>query len=108
MKGVAVPSRDLDDVGRETDMNMACIAAVDPHLYEDLCIPPSMMVEVLAATEAQGIYEHDAALTQKRAKKKFMESAHADLAKRYFKKPVAGAWASKEHIFLVGCQGWTR
>ena len=109
-KGVAAPSQDLPDVLRETELKMACIAAVEPEwdehealraleagfkmmnpdLYDGLCIAPSMMAEVLAASEAQGVYDYDAALSQKRAKKQYMEATHAELAKVYFRKPPPG------------------
>ena len=72
-RGVAAPSQDLPDVQRETELKMACIAAVEPEwdeyeglqaleagfkitnpdLYEGLCISPEMMAEVLAASEAK-------------------------------------------------------
>ena len=106
-KGVAAPSQDLPDVQRETELKMACIAAVEPEwdeyeglqaleagfkitnpdLYDGLCISPSMMVEVLAASEAKAMYDYDAALSQKKARKEHMEATHAELANVYFRKP---------------------
>ena len=55
-----------------------------------------MMAEVLAASEAQGVYDYDAALSQKRAQKTYMEATHAEIAKTYFKKPTAGKWTAKD------------
>ena len=45
-----------------------------------------MMAEVLAASEAKGVYEYDAALSQKKVKKEHMEATHEELAKTYFQK----------------------
>ena len=59
----------------------------NPDLYDGLCISPAMMAEVLAASEAKGIYDYDAALSQKKARKEHMEATHAELANRYFQKP---------------------
>ena len=121
-KGVAAPSQDLPDVQRETELKMACIAAVEPEwdehealraleagfkmthpdMYDAFVIAPSMMAEVLAASEAQGVYDYDAALSQKRAKKQYMEATHAEIAKRYFKKPAPGGWGRKVRKYLVG------
>ena len=97
---------------------MACIAAVEPEwdeyeglqaleagfkilnpdLYDGLCISPSMMAEVLAASEAKGVYEYDAALSQKKVKKEHMEATHEELAKTYFQKPPPWKWAAKDKI----------
>ena len=115
-KGVAAPSQDLPDLQRETDLKMACIAAVEPEwdeykglqaleagfkitnpdLYDGLCISPSMMAELLAASDAKGIYDYDAALSQKKARKEHMEATHAELAKLYVRKPPPGKWAAKD------------
>jgi len=114
--GVAAPSQDFPDVQRETELKMACIAAVEPewdeheglqaleagfkitnpNLYDGLCISPSMMAEVLAASEAKGIYDYDAALSQKKARKEHMEATHAELANVYFQKPPPWKWAAKD------------
>ena len=103
-KGIAAPSQDVPDTQHETELKMACIAAVEPEwdeheglraleaglemlnpdLYDGLAIAPSMMAEVLAASEAQGGYDDDAALSQKRAKKQYMEAMHAEIAKQFF------------------------
>ena len=119
-KGVAAPSQDLPDLQRETELKMACIAAVEPEwdeheglqaleagfqilnpdLYDGLCIPPSMMADVLAASEAKGVYEYDAALSQKKARKEHMEATHAELARFYVRKPPPWKWAAKDRKML--------
>ena len=120
--GVAAPSQDIPDVQRETELKMACIAAVEPEwdehealraleagfkmtnpdLFDALVIAPSMMAEVLAASEAQGVYDYDAALSQKRAKKQYMEATRAEIANKYFKKPAARTWTATDKQYLVG------
>ena len=115
-KGVAAPSHDVPYIDRETELRLVCVATVEPEwdehqglqalektfkstnpdLYEGLCISPSMMAEVLAASEAKGIYEYDAALSQKKAKKEYMEATCVERAKHYFKKPAAPKWAAKQ------------
>ena len=116
------PSQDLPDTQHETELNMACTAAVEPgwdehealqaleselkmtnpDLYDGLVIAPSMMAEVLAASEAQGIYGYDAALSQKRAKKEYMEVTHAEIAKHISKTPASGTWTATDRKYLVG------
>ena len=67
-----------------------------------LCIAPSMMAEVLAASEAKGVYDYDAALSQKKARKEHREATHAELAKVYVRKPPPGRGQRKIRKYLVG------
>ena len=67
----------------------------NPDLYDGLCISPSVMAEVLAASEAKGVYEYDAALSQKKARKEHMEATHAEPAKVCFRKPPPGSGQRK-------------
>ena len=121
-KGIAAPSQDLPETQHETELKMACIAAVEPawdeheglraleagfkmmnpDLYDALVIAPSMMAEVLAASEAQGVYDYDAALSQKRAKKRVHGSDARGDCEQVFKKPAAGKWAATDKRYLVG------
>ena len=105
-----------EDVDRKTELQMACIAAVDPTLnetqatlalhnsfmienpdtYSELMVPPELIQEVVAPGEAKAVSGYATALSQATCKKEHMQATRQKKSESYFKKAPVAKW-KKEH-----------
>jgi hypothetical protein len=113
-----VPVHVDEDVDRKTELQMACIAAVDPTLnetqatlalhnsfmienpdtYSELMVPPELIQEVVVPGEAKAVSDYATALSQAVRKKEHMQATRdiVQRNRRYFKPAPAVKW-KKEH-----------
>jgi hypothetical protein len=111
-KGGEIPEQEDKNVDRKVDLQMACMAAVEPEwdeeraaqslhrgfvmehpdTYENLKIPPKMVAEVVTPSEAKEVEKFASALSQVRARKEHMKSTRALQSKKYFRRAPAPRW----------------